>query len=284
MPSDANRLPAATEASIERVLRDIVRPGGYVQWEYLSRQRLLSTRVARRASGGIRVLDIGCGYGTLSLTLREAAGLDVAAMDILRERVMSVVSKRASRPPPARGRLDLLMGNAERGLPFRPATFDAVVATEVLEHLDEPARMLAEVHRVLRPGGRFYMTTPNAEALPYRLLRFLPKPIVKRLAASLTTAHLHPELLDRHASHPDEHRREGFTLGEVRDLGARCSLTMLAGYTYRIPIPDKIMARTPRGLSGALAAWGAHPLPLGLQLFGEFARTEDARGGRPSSP
>lgn len=268
-------LPTETEAGIDRVLRDIVRPAGYVQWEYLFRQRLLSTNVARRAPGPVRVLDIGCGNGTLSLTLCEAAGLQVAAMDILRERVAFVVSKRASRPPAPRGRIGVLMGNAEGGLPFRSATFDAVVATEVIEHLDEPARMLQEVHRVLRRGGRFFMTTPNADALPYRVLKLLPKRTVRRLAASLTAGHLHPDLLDRHPSHPDEHRREGFSFRELEGLGARCSLTMVAGWTYRIPLPDKIMARTPRRLARPLASWGAHPLPLGLQLFAEFARAED---------
>src|SRR5881296_1356992 len=74
-----------------------------------------------------------------------------------------------------------------RGIPpVRDESFDAVVATEVLEHLDEPGRMLSEATRVLRPGGRFFMTTPNAQALPYRILRFLPHAMVSRLAASMT--------------------------------------------------------------------------------------------------
>jgi SAM-dependent methyltransferase len=45
------------------------------------------------------------------------------------------------------------------------ASFDAVVAVEVLEHVKEDDRFVSEVYRVLRPGGRFVMTTPNGDAL-----------------------------------------------------------------------------------------------------------------------
>jgi SAM-dependent methyltransferase len=45
-------------------------------------------------------------------------------------------------------------------LPFRDATLGLVVAQEVLEHLPDPRAMLAELHRVLRPGGVLYLQTP----------------------------------------------------------------------------------------------------------------------------
>ena len=47
------------------------------------------------------------------------------------------------------------------GLPFPDNCFDVVTANMVLEHLAEPGRVLAEVARVLRPGGRFVFVTPN---------------------------------------------------------------------------------------------------------------------------
>ena len=156
---------------------------------------------------------------------------------------------------------------------------DAVAATEVLEHLDEPGRMLAEARRVLRPAGRFFMTTPNSGALPYRILRFLPDSTVARLAASLTQETLHPELLHDHATaacssgDPDRHRREGFTLQELGRLAAQAGLRMAGAYTYRIPIPDRVMQVTPRTLSRSVATLGTRPLPLGLQLYAEFTKT-----------
>src|SRR5439155_807663 len=102
------------------------------------------------------------------------------------------------RPGSTAARVRIVRADAE-SLPFRDESFDAVVATEVLEHLDEPGRMLSEARRVLRPGGQFFMTTPNAQALPYRILRFLPDALVSRLAASMTQETLHPELLQDHA-------------------------------------------------------------------------------------
>lgn len=264
---------------IDRVLRDLVQPSDYVKWEYFSRQRLLASGiVGSRGAQGTRVLDIGCGHGALSLTLAESAGFDVVAMDVLEARVRSVRSRKATRDPEAAARVRIVRADAE-SLPFQNESFDAVAATEVLEHLDEPGRMLSEARRVLRPGGRFFMTTPNSEALPYRILRFLPESAVSRLAASLTQETLHPELLHDHAAaagtsdHPDRHRREGFTLRELERLGAQAGLRMTVAYTYRIPIPDRVMQATPRALSRSIATLGTRPLPLGLQLYAEFTKT-----------
>lgn len=262
---------------IDRILRELVQPAGYVRWEYLSRQRLLATAIVRSRRGArARVLDVGCGAGALALTLSEAAGFDVVAMDVLGTRIASVRSRRTARNRSAADGPGLLMADAET-LPFREESFDAVVATEVLEHLDEPERLLREVSRVLRPNGRFFMTTPNATALPYRVLRHLPKAAVKKLAASLTQHPLHPELLHDHgtardAGHPDRHRREGFSLPDLQDLADRAGLRMVTGYTYRIPLPDRLMGMTPQGLSRPLARIGTRPLPLGLQLYAEFGK------------
>lgn len=54
-------------------------------------------------------------------------------------------------------------------LPFEADSFDSVVFAEVLEHLSEPAAALEEISRVLEPGGRLFLTTPN----PFSLYRYL---------------------------------------------------------------------------------------------------------------
>ena len=257
------------------MLLDLVRPEDYVSWEYFSRQKLIAKGVAASREGRpARVLDVGCGFGALSLTLSEAAGFDVAAMDILETRIASVRSKRTARDPAAASRVRLVRANAE-ALPFRAATFDAVVATEVLEHLNEPERFLRETRRVLRDGGRFFMTTPNARSLPYRILPFLPPVAVEKLAVSLTRKTLHPDLIPHSTEpgeslHPDRHRREGFSLREVQAIAERVGLRMLVGYTYRIPLPDRVMAIAPRRLSRGLARLGTQRLPMALQLYAEF--------------
>jgi SAM-dependent methyltransferase len=93
-------------------------------------------------TGQGRCLEVGCGTGAYGSRLRDLGwrpvGVDLSA-GMLRH---------------ARGRLPVVQGDAVR-LPFATGTFDAV--TSVMVHTDLPdyAPVLAEVHRVLRPGGRF---------------------------------------------------------------------------------------------------------------------------------
>lgn len=93
-----------------------------------------------------RALDLGCAYGMFTIEMArvaaEAVGIDVAppgATDAV--------------PPELEGRLRFLTGDGRR-LPFEDGHFDAVLASEVLMMIPEPAEFLAEVRRVLRPGGR----------------------------------------------------------------------------------------------------------------------------------
>jgi ubiquinone/menaquinone biosynthesis C-methylase UbiE len=54
-------------------------------------------------------------------------------------------------------------------LPFQDKAFDAVVATEVIEHVRYPFRLLREIRRVIRPGGRVLVSTPNVATPVNRL-------------------------------------------------------------------------------------------------------------------
>jgi SAM-dependent methyltransferase len=58
--------------------------------------------------------------------------------------------------------------NVDEGLPYADASFDLVWCSEVIEHLQDPARALAEMRRVTLPGGRLVLTTPNSYAAIFR--------------------------------------------------------------------------------------------------------------------
>ena len=92
---------------------------------------------------GERVLDLGCGDGQLSAKLAEARAI-VTGADASAEMVAA-----------ARNRgIDAIEASAER-LPFPNASFDAVFSNAVLHWVRNHDAMISEVHRVLKPGGRF---------------------------------------------------------------------------------------------------------------------------------
>ena len=96
-------------------------------------------------SGFVRILDVGCGDGQIARAL-AAAGCSVTGVDPT-GRNLEVARERGGGP-------EYLAGTAD-DLPFDDGSFDAVLACLVFEHIDELDAAIAEVARVLRPGGRF---------------------------------------------------------------------------------------------------------------------------------
>jgi methionine biosynthesis protein MetW len=117
----------------------------------------------RHIAPGTDVLDLGCGDGMTSgvwIKERQAryVGVDISANGV----------KEAERL----GLRTIQIGDAAT-LPFGDAAFDVVVCIEVLEHLFSPQAALAEIQRVLRPGGTAIITVPNVAAWRWRLDFFL---------------------------------------------------------------------------------------------------------------
>ncbi|MFO7768353.1 MAG: class I SAM-dependent methyltransferase [bacterium] len=108
--------------------------------------------------GDVRLLDIGCSQGDLLEFFKgdekfEAKGLDLAEGPVAWARSQG---------------LDVSQGDLE-GMEYSEGRFDMVVAAHTVEHMQDPARTLAEVHRVLAPGGCFFAVCPCLSHVKARL-------------------------------------------------------------------------------------------------------------------
>ena len=101
------------------------------------------------AQPGARVLDVGCGVGQVVARLNEA-GFEAYGVDVSQPNI-----ERASKVCP---RCQLYDGQR---LPFPDGHFASVGALNVLEHVDEPEAFIADLVRVVAPGGRIVISSPN---------------------------------------------------------------------------------------------------------------------------
>jgi demethylmenaquinone methyltransferase/2-methoxy-6-polyprenyl-1,4-benzoquinol methylase len=174
---------------------------------------------------GQRVLDVATGTGMVAFAVaaRGAAvvGLDQSPAMLARARAKLVAA------PELAGRVSFMAGEAER-LPFPDAAFDGLSFTYLLRYVDDPAATLAELGRVVRPGGRVAMLEfgvppqPALRAL-WRAYTRAGLPLIGRLfspAWAEVGRFLGPSIERFHAAQPDLSglwRRAGFeAVGERR--------------------------------------------------------------------
>lgn len=124
-------------------------------WWFIARREFART-LLKQALGPQeqpRILDLGCGTGGILDSLRgigPTTGVDVEpmALDFCRER----------------GHSDVIEASGT-DLPFMDACFDAVVALDVFEHIDDDFKAIQEAFRVLKPGGVAVITVPAYQGL-----------------------------------------------------------------------------------------------------------------------
>jgi 2-polyprenyl-6-hydroxyphenyl methylase/3-demethylubiquinone-9 3-methyltransferase len=119
-------------------------------------------KISRLHGAAARVLDVGCGAGFLSNDLARE-GFEVIGIDA------SQASIEVAARHDATGRARYVLGDALL-MPFGDATFDVVCAMDFLEHVEEPGQAIAEISRVLKPGGTFFFHTFNRNPLAWLVI------------------------------------------------------------------------------------------------------------------
>ena len=136
----------------ERMVPEI--SAGRTFWEHVYRYVFASNVVV-----GKRVLDIACGEGYGAAALQKAGAAQVVGVDVSEFACSHVRSKYG---------LDARAGSAEQ-IPLPDSSIDVVVSFETIEHVPNPGRFLDECARVLAPGGRLIVSTPNKDVYTCRL-------------------------------------------------------------------------------------------------------------------
>ncbi|HNP72693.1 MAG TPA: class I SAM-dependent methyltransferase [Kouleothrix sp.] len=185
---DAQR-EAELTSKIDHWLAHMTWRPDYPRWRegriWQERQQHERLRLIDRYGGGLagrRILDLGSGMGGTSVAL-ALAGAHPLAFEYNRA-YCEIIRLRA-----ARYDADLpVMNGAGEHLPFADASFDLAIAWDVVEHVQNPAQLLAELARVLKPGGRVLLTVINRFA--YRdphyhlpLLNWMPRPLAEAIIA-----------------------------------------------------------------------------------------------------
>jgi SAM-dependent methyltransferase len=130
--------------------------GAHIAYEHLHRYAF-----ARRFVRGRRVLDLGCGLGYGGEVLVPLAH-EVVALDRDPDALRHARVGRTHALGP------FVLGDATR-LPFRDASFDVVIAYELIEHLTDQEAFLAEIRRVLPPAGLLLISSPDKDVYSGKL-------------------------------------------------------------------------------------------------------------------
>jgi ubiquinone biosynthesis O-methyltransferase len=137
-----------------------------------------------------KILDLGCGDGCLSYCMAQR-GAQVIGID--NERLGIELAQHNLHSTSIKSRCTFIVGSAYE-LPFPDNSFDHVVSCEVIEHVQFPERMIAEARRVLRPGGKFVLTTPYRTAEfptdPNHVQEFFPTQLHKMLGVSFSNVEI----------------------------------------------------------------------------------------------
>lgn len=225
---------------------------------------------------GDLILDAPCGRGFYLNMLRYASDCTLVGLELDAEIIAKARRNTAHLP-------NVMLNNASLyALPYADASFDAVIMSEVLEHLSHDVQALREVYRVLKPGGVVAITVPNAN------YPFWWDPINKTLETLFNRHIQHGPLAGIWANHvrlytPEALRLSvqagGFVIEEERAFTHHC-FPFIHNLVYGLGKPLLESGRLPKNMATAADRTTfdkndgslLNPINLGLKVFNYFDR------------
>lgn len=269
-------------------------PGGRTMMD--SQRRLLRRMVANEADmsfkrrseaaydflalePGDRLLDMGSGRGFyLNFTRRLYPEVDVVGVEI----DLSLLEVAKARVPGCR-----VINADAAALPFPDGHFDKVLFTEVIEHVPDDRAVMAELYRVLAPGGVMALTTPNADypmlwdPINKVLEATVGRPIRTGPLAGIWANHVRLYTVEGLARLASE---SGFEVSELRAC-TRYSFPFIHNLVYGIgkpllergALPGAMCEAADRFNAGTKGGSWLNPVRLGLTVFNAVDRLNDLR-------
>lgn len=151
-------------------------------WWFTGRRRLFAREVNRLPlTTSSRVLDVGTSTGTNLRLLRDLGFHAVEGLELSEDAIRYCRNKG----------LGIVRQGDACAMPFADASFDLILATDIIEHIEDDRRALAEIVRTLRPGGHALITVPAfrsiwglQDRIAHHKRRYRMRPLVEKIEAA----------------------------------------------------------------------------------------------------
>lgn len=161
MSDDAGRYQASYSRfhdNLSALIRKEVYGEDIGQFSWTTADEMRSFAAGLELSPETHVLEIGCGAGGPALFLAQITGARVTGIDINQAGIEA--AEVAAKTLGLEDRASFLAVDGGSTLPFAPASLDAVLLVDAINHIPDRGALFAETYRVLKPGGRLLYTDP----------------------------------------------------------------------------------------------------------------------------